>query len=375
MKKIRILFILPKLSVGGAEMQLRNLLGGINKRKFDIYLGTLYHDPSLEKEFQKLDSLKIAHFHKRGILDMAVYFRLARFIKENNIDIVQTFLGNHHSYLPTLISGRGISVGGVRGNDENISREVFHLKEILIPRLLMRRNRFTLISNSHCAKEGLVKKGLSKERILVIPNGIDSRLFSHGNGEKVRSELSIKGKTIISTISRLVPIKNHLALIESIGPFLGKRKDAILLIVGDGPEKESLIKKRDGLNLAKQIIFTGKRRDINNILAATDIFVFPSLFENWPNSVGEAMSMQKPVLAFPAGDTPKIIRDGVNGMIAKDFHEFMDKLNRLSNNPALRERLGKQARKTIISEFSIEKMVKQYEDTYVRLYNESHDSP
>ncbi|MEM4398001.1 MAG: hypothetical protein QW757_05260, partial [Candidatus Woesearchaeota archaeon] len=98
-KKIKLLFILPSTTIGGAEVQASYLLNGLDKNKFEIYCGLLYKNNELQEAFNN-ENIKIIHFNKKSESDIFVYFRILDFIKKNNIDIIQTFLGNHHAYLP-----------------------------------------------------------------------------------------------------------------------------------------------------------------------------------------------------------------------------------------------------------------------------------
>jgi glycosyltransferase involved in cell wall biosynthesis len=366
----KILFILPNTQQGGAETQLLCLLRGLDKSKFDVYLGLLYENEQLKKEFTSIKNVKTICFNKRGPWDVSVLFKIKRFIRENDIEIVQTFLGNHYSFIPVLFSKKIIAVGGIRATEqpENIS----FLKRIItykLPKIISKYNKSILVSNSYSGKRLFVKEDFPEKLIEVIPNGIDFNRFSKGNGNKIIKEFNLKNKFVFAMVSRLVEGKNHPELIQVFKKLTDKRRNLILLIIGAGPEMDKLKQLVKELGLDTKVIFTGNRKDIPDFLAAVDIYLFPSRFpEGWPNAVGEAMAAGVPVITYQIGDVKQIIKSGYNGIITdnnmKSFYDATIELMKKKNKMKL---LGINAQKTIEQNYSVDKMVRNYQNLYFRL--------
>lgn len=365
----RILFILPKTQQGGAETQMLYLLKGLNRSKFNVYLGLLYENDQLKKEFGAIKDLKIINFNKKNKFDVFVYFRIAKFIRQNQIDLICSFMGNHHAYVPALLTSKVIAIGGIRNTSARDIRGFKKFREFALNKVIMKLAPYTLISNSYSAREAYVKGGVSSNDIEVIPNGVDYSLFSRGKANLIVREFGLKNKFVMGIVARLVPTKNHKDLILGFKKLLKYRKDLVLLIVGDGPERADLKSFAEELGLSKFVIFTGNRRDVADILAAMDLFVFPSKYpEGWPNVIGEAMAAGVPVVTYLVGDVKHIITNQINGIITKDnIDTFMTEVAKLMMNAKKRKLLGKNAKKTIREKFSVEKMVQRYEQAFIKL--------
>lgn len=369
---IRILFILPKTHQGGAETQMFYLLRNLNKKKFVVYLGLLYNDEQLKKEFEAIKGIKIINFRKKNDLDFSIYFKIAKFIKSNNIDIIQTFMGNHHGYIPAFFIKGCTPVGGIRYSPDYEFSSFDKIKRFTIPKILTRLDKFILVSNNYAAKEICEKKGFDSDKIRVIPNGIDYERFSRGTPTKIIKEFKLKDKLVFCMVARLDSVKNHDGLIRLFKKLREEYKNAVLIIVGDGPEMGKLKILASECNESENIIFTGNRKDVPDILAAADVFVFPSKSEGWPNVIGEAMSASLPVVSYPVGDVKLIIKNGFDGIITesnmKSFHEAI--MNLIKNKKKMKY-IGENAQKTIREKFSVEKMIKEYEEFYLSLLKES----
>src|SRR5262249_32317760 len=132
-------------------------------------------------------------------------------------------------------------------------------------------------------------------------------------------------------------------------------------------EMEELARK---LNLEGSVIFTGQREDVADILRDVDIVVHPSLSEGLSNVILEAMAAAIPVVATRVGGTPELVREGVTGLLVPpgNASDLAQAIGRLLDEPALARGLGDVARQRIIHEFSIERMLRQTENLYWKLW-------
>jgi glycosyltransferase involved in cell wall biosynthesis len=369
--KISILYVLPNTKQGGSETQLLYLLRNINKQKFNVFLGLLYQNSQLKEEFNSIRGVQTVDFSKKSKHDISIYFKIAKFLKEKRIDIIQSFLGNHHAYIPGLLAGKGVVICGIRSTHvDNSLLDTIKLFTAL--RLLTSSKRFILVSNSHAGKDIYLHKGFKSNSIYVIPNGIDYLKYSNGKKGKIIKEFNLRNKLVITNVARLDKRKNHESLIRMFKRVNDDYKSSVLIIVGDGPEMQNLKKLIVSLKLVDKVILPGNRKDIPNFLSASNIFVFPSLFpESWPNAVGEAMSAGLSVIAYPRGDTEYLIKNNVDGIITKeDINEFEIKVRDLIKNKAKRLELGKNAQIKAILNFKLSNMVNLYEELYIKKVSE-----
>ena len=363
----KILFLLPKTEQGGAETQMIYLMKNLDPRRYKVALGTLYPKTITNREFESIENIQIVDFGKRSWWDLGIYFRIAKFLKKNNIDIIHTFLGNHHAYLPAVIAGKKIAIGGIRSSYQPLTLVETAL-EILLPSMLLKHCQYFLVSNSHAGKRAYIESRYPSKAISVIPNGIALERFATGNGSKIREELSLGKTIVIGTISRLIEGKNLEGVIAMFESLHSRHANIRLLIVGGGPQKENLNKILKEKHLEDKVFLTDNRKDIPDILHSMDIFVFPTLLpEGWPNVVGEAMAAGLPVVAFKSGDISRIIDRPKQGIVLPrgDAMQFIQKVEQLIMNQKLRKNIGREA-KNKIQKYSIMSMVHAYEKLYER---------
>jgi glycosyltransferase involved in cell wall biosynthesis len=144
--------------------------------------------------------------------------------------------------------------------------------------------------------------------------------------------------------------------------------EAHVIIVGDGELRGELHRQVERLGLAGRVRFAGPRRDLGNILAASDVFVMPSLWEGLPLSLVLAMGAGLPVVASRVAGIPEVIHDGVNGLLvdAGDVNQLGSALAALANDAPLRSRLGAAAREFVRPRFGA--------DNYVAAVSSLYDS-
>ncbi|MGV8141243.1 MAG: glycosyltransferase [Candidatus Woesearchaeota archaeon] len=373
MNRVKILFILPKAQSGGAERQLLYLLDGLNKDRFEIYLGFLYDCEQLKAEFHKIKGVDIIYFKKKGMFDISVYFRIAKFIKKHNIEIIHSFMEGINAYLPSFIAGKAIPVGGIMSSfDEGLSA-LSKIERFRVSKLFTRYGKLTLISCSYSGMNLYLRKGFHKNKVFTIPNGIDYEKFSHGNRTRIDTEFNLKNDFVIGSVGRLIEVKNYYNLIKMFSELASEHDNLKLMIVGTGDMMGALKKLVNELHLNGKVILTGNRSDIPDLLARMDIFVFPSISEGWPNALGEAMSAGLPVVSYDVGDVKSVIKNNVNGIIVNNTMSSMKiKILELMKNNTLRKSMGAAARNTIKNEFSVEKMVQRYESAYLGMIS-SHN--
>jgi len=352
-------------------MQMLYLLKNIDKTKFDVYLVILYENSQLKKEFYALKDVTVLQFSKKCKFNIIIYFKIYQFIKKNNIKIISTFLGNHHSYIPALFSNNCIAIGGIRNTYQSKLSIFGTILRSKMLRILTSIDKFYFISNSNLGRNIYTSLGIPKNSLYVIPNGIDVPKFQKGNRTKILNELKLKNKIVLGMVARLIKCKNHEALIQMFHEIQNENEKLLLclLLVGDGDQMKHLVNLVYSLGLQEKVIFTGLRKDVADLLSAMDIFVFPTLcLEGWPNAIGEAMASGLPIISYPAGDISTIITSNYNGIITKpNMKSFKEATLAIMKNTDLMKQLGENARRSVESKYGIKTMVKNYEKLYTQL--------
>lgn len=133
----------------------------------------------------------------------------------------------------------------------------------------------------------------------LINNAIDSKLYTYNEVErrKVREDLGISEDTfLVGHVGRFNTVKNHSFLLDIFCELKNRKKESMLLLVGDGELRDQIESKVDELGIAKSVIFTGVRKDVACLMQAMDCFVFPSLYEGLPVTLIEAQAAGLPCL-------------------------------------------------------------------------------
>jgi glycosyltransferase involved in cell wall biosynthesis len=175
-----------------------------------------------------------------------------------------------------------------------------------------------------------------------------------------------EGRPVIGAIGRLAHQKGLPTLLQATAEIVRDFPGAILVLAGDGPERERLEEETRTLGIQDAVCFLGVYQDIPALLASIDILAMPSLSEGMPMALLEAMAASKAVVASPVGAIPRLIQDQVNGILVPpgESKKLAGAFRGLFGSRELRSFLGSNARQTIESHFSAASMAKQYADVY-----------
>lgn len=208
---------------------------------------------------------------------------------------------------------------------------------------------------------------LDKDRVHVVPNGIDAENFRPRPKEEARRALRFGPEPVLLCVGRLARDKGFATAIHALGR-LGDT-GARLVIVGDGPEQVLLEESARRAGVSERVEFAGarSRADVADHLAAADIFLFPTeRDEAAPLVPLEAMAASLPVVASSVGGGVELIEPGKSGLLVRPaaVEAWADAIRSLLADDALRRKMGEAARERILTSYTIEAMTKQTLDVY-----------
>jgi len=243
-----------------------------------------------------------------------------------------------------------------------------------VPRNFMTRWLYTkatarIVTTGEKLKRELVERNRYPEaRIESVPTGVDSTRFAPGDRAAARQKVGLPaGATLVGIVATLRSWKGHRYLVEA---FAGLPENAMLVIVGDGPQREALEKLIARLGLTGRVRLAGNQRDVVPWLQALDIFALPSYAnEGVPQALVQAMLVGLPCVTTHAGSIAELAIDGQTALVVKpqDAKSLGGALKRLLDEEGLRKTLGEAARRHCAEGFSYEKMLDKMEAVYRRV--------
>lgn len=223
-------------------------------------------------------------------------------------------------------------------------------------------DRFVAVSDRVAQSLRHVSK-LPARKIRLVRNGIAVTAFDRPADPALRRVLSGGAqRPLVLTTARLHAQKGHKYLIEAAA----KVPEAMFLLAGDGPLRAALETQVRMLGLTDRVVFLGHRDDIADLLAVSDLFVLPSLFEGYPLAVMEAAAARKPIIATRIGGTDEAIRSGDTGLLVPpaDSGALAEAIRTVLADTTLAVRLADAAKAHALREFSAETMCRRTLDVY-----------
>lgn len=214
--------------------------------------------------------------------------------------------------------------------------------------------------------------GVPRERLSVIRNGVDPACQARPR-EETRQALGLEDGFTALIVARIDHLKGHDTLLRAWASLPNAGRLRTLLVVGDGAERSAIERLAAELGISASVRFLGFRSDVNDLLAACDLFVLPSRSEGLPLSILEAMTHRLPIAATRVGGIPEIVTDGQEGLLVPpgDPMALSAAISRLETNDELRREMGSNALRRAESEFSFDAMVSQYDALYHALMRRS----
>jgi len=230
-----------------------------------------------------------------------------------------------------------------------------------------------VIGPSNAVTSALARAGIGPPRLRTTYNGIDLARFSRAtaNPDRIRSEFGLGANDpAIGLVGQLLPHKGHRTLIEAAPYILREYPSARFFLIGslENPPYEAELRQHlASTNLEAAFIFTGWRADVQDVIAAMDVSVVPTLTpEPAALSLMESMALSRPVVASRTGGTPELVPDGEVGLLFTPgcAEELAERVLELLRNPSVAERFGRAGRRRMEERFSLERHLREIMDLY-----------
>lgn len=368
--KPRICHVMTADLWAGAEVQLATTASYLSRTDLDV-TAVLFNDGRLAAELRRL-GIDVTVIDEARHNSLAIVASLTRFLIERRIDVVHT-----HRYKDTVLGTIAAKLAGV----PHVIRTVHGLREPMagwnrikfgayerLDNFILRAAADRVIAVSNRMAGTLIANGFKSSRVTTIHNGIDlaKSIASRSAGDMKRALGVTDASIVFGTAGRLSPVKGHDTFIKAARLILDKVPGARFVFAGDGPLETNLkaLAARSGVDGA--CVFLGARSDINDVIAAFDVLVLPSLSEGLPMAVLEGMAAGKAVVASRVGGLPEVIQHGTSGLLVPpaDAQALASACVDLATDREWASRMGTEAKRVVAAEFSHERGAAAVVDLY-----------
>ncbi|HLH32413.1 MAG TPA: glycosyltransferase, partial [Terriglobia bacterium] len=359
--------------IGGTERQFVHVANGLDPSRFDVEIACLKRDGPLLQVLRPEMPVHLypakGSFYNRHSLQSQM--RFARDIRTRRIDIVHTYgwYPNVFAIPPARLSLRPKIIAAIRDAGAYLTPSKIRALKFAC------RLSDSVVANSYAGRDWLLSQGVKASKVEVIRNGI---IVPPENAAKrdggIRREFGIPADVpVCACIGRVVSGKGIDFYLHAARILADQGRDVRFLMIGavsaERSYKSVMEELARELKLDGRVIFTGQRQDVTDILREVDIVVHPSLTEGLSNVILEAMVAGLPVVATRVGGNPELVQEDRTGLLVppENAPEIARAIVRLLDNPEMARTFGAAGRQRIIQKFSIDRMLRQTEDLYLRL--------
>jgi glycosyltransferase involved in cell wall biosynthesis len=359
--RVGVLYLIDRLAVGGTEGQLRELVQGLDRERFQPHVGTLRASDTGEN-FPDVPRLSLQFKALPHPTTFRCLWQLSAYVRRNGIRIVQTFFQDptalaalSRPLLPALLIGSFRDLGFWRNGKESLKMRLAY-------------PAFSgFIANSKAVKDNFSAiDRVPAEKIEVIYNGI-----SIDDAISTKEPLLFEKNTplvgIVANLNR--EVKRVQDFVQAAAVVRKHNPEARFVIIGDGHLRSQLENLGHSLGLAGVLKFAGQLKQPFGLVRHFAVGVNTSETEGFSNAILEYMAFGIPVVATNAGGTPELVREGVNGFLVPvgEVELMAERIVTLLRHDDLRNRMSLSNLQQVKSRFSLERMVQSHENYYERL--------
>jgi glycosyltransferase involved in cell wall biosynthesis len=375
----RNVFLIDALGMGGAENLMVSFLKHFDRSHFETrvcVLGVRQGNPiagQIEELGYPVDMVPISRLR-----DATAMPRLLHYLREQKVDILHTQL-EHANTLGNLAANlQGIPSVCTLHTFDDPPRGTSEYWRYQLMWWSLRVNCDRVLAVSEGTRQHHIRVGgLPPDKIVTMYNGIDLTRFGRTPADRcrMRSALGIPlDATVLMTVAVLRQPKGIQYMLDALPAILESTPDVYYLLVGGGPYEAELKALAAERGVSDRVIFTGMRRDVPELLAAGDVFVFPTLGDALPTVLAEAMAARLPIVACEIGGVPEMVEDCVNGLLvpSADAPRLAEACIRLASDSARRKEMGRAGYAIAQQRFEVHAQVDNLVNLYFELLNQSH---
>lgn len=377
-RPIVLLHVIPTLGLGGAERFLVDLCRALPAHRYRIIVATVSGEGPRADDLRQA-GIEVFPLRVRSHWQLSAVLRLARFMRQQRVDIVHThlFVGEFFGRLAAKLAGVPVAISTAQ--NAYAPGYLLPRAQVLAERLLARLDD-RLVAVSQGARDYLIQvEGVTPARIEVVPNAIAwPEPVLPVQVEATRRDLGAEGRSpLLGTVARLTPQKGLVYLLQALVTLRTRFPNLFCVIIGEGELRAELEALAGRWALQHHVRFCGLRRDVPAVLQCLDLFVLPSLFEGLPLALLEAMAAGRPVVATDVAGSSEVIKDGVSGRLVPpgDATALAQAMAELLDDRERAQALARRGQETVRQRYTIGPVAKAYERIYEELLEAKGRSP
>lgn len=303
---IRVLHVLGGTGLGGAESRIMDLYRQMNRE--EIQFDFLVHSSAVNG-FKEDAPERQAQFYDEEIKQLGgrVYvlpkFRVYNYLRYKKA--IRDFFSRHHEfrvvqghmtstagiYLP-IAKRYGIPITAAHARSAGVDRGLKGIATKILRKNLYKKTDYCFACSELAGISVYGKKQADRGLVKIIYNAIDAGkyVYQSEKREQMRKKLAVEGKLVLGHVGRFSAPKNHPYLIEIFASLCSVREDAVLILLGDGPDKSAAEEKCEALGVRDKVLFMGNCKQPEDYYQAFDFFLLPSLYEGLPGVLVEAQA-------------------------------------------------------------------------------------
>jgi glycosyltransferase involved in cell wall biosynthesis len=361
----RVLHLTYDMGIGGTEQVINQLVRGMDPEQVCHRICVVEGAIGAIGQALQQQGIGIDVLQRQPGFDWRLIKAIRALIKQHQIDIVHC-----HQYTPWVYgwcAAIGTQAKVIFTEHGRFYPDRHRYKACLINKL-MAVTTYKITAISKATKAALVQyEFIPEHKIDVIYNGIEPLVSTEEGRAKARQELGIKPEQrVIGTVARLDPIKNQAMILEAFALLAPKFPDLVLLLVGDGPERQNLEQLASKLKIDSRVIFAGFKSPATDYMALMELFLLPSLSEGTSMTLLEAMSLGIPCVVSDVGGNPEVINRTELGIVLKNNNAHVLQCSIVN---MLKERVNFEVFKKIALHFDSNFSSAYFLNQFLMIYN------
>ncbi len=369
-----VMHLIAAMNMGGAEKIVLNLAGrssrGESRYEHRVTSFVRIFDGAGSEFLREIDELntltdRLPIYKGWDLSDIG---RFRRILEKHQVSIVHT-----HGYKADIVGVRAARRLGLKviatAHGFSAGADKLNRNEKIGRWFLKRVDRVIAVSEN--VETTLTESGVEKSKIVLLPNAIDFGAFAHPPTRDFRAEWKVGRETlIVGTAGRLSAEKAQANLIRAVAQLPENLKQRVMLVIaGEGPERETILKAAAECSIAEQVKLVGFVRDVHSFYRALDLFCLPSLTEGHPLTLMEAAACEIPVVASRVGAIGQLVNDGVDGYTppACDVNQLTQAIAKVLNSGDHGKAMATKLKQKLAQTYDIGHWADKIDDLYTEL--------